>query len=96
MFRYNQKTGDFSLTPGALATCVVCVFGFGGWMTKMQYDVSGWNEVAEKVAKIETVLIYNHLSSPGFGELQWPDPNLPASPSPHVYSSLPGAVTKRE
>lgn len=89
MLRYNQKTGDFSLSPSAIACLVGGVFAFGAWMTKMQYDVSGWHEVGTEVTKIQRVLLYNHLSvPPDFMGTQWPNEPLPFSPYwPALYSS---------
>jgi hypothetical protein len=96
MLRYNQKTGDFSLAPGALACLIAGVFGFGGWMTKMQYDVSGWYDVAARVKNIERVLIYNRLDAPDIlGGPIWPDPSLPSPYWPALVSSQ-AVVTKRE
>jgi hypothetical protein len=95
MFRVNQKTGDISLAPSALGGLITLVFGFAVWMTKMQYDVSGWNEAATKIAKIERVLLYNRLESPDLLGNQWPDPSQP-SPYWPALSSSPGVVTKRE
>ncbi len=96
MLRYNQKTGDFSLAPGALAVVIGGVFAFGGWMTKMQYDVSGWHEVGDKVKRIDNILLYNHLTvPPDFVGVQWPNAPQPASPYwPSLYSA-PAVVARR-
>lgn len=96
MLRYNQKTGDLSLAPSALSVLIVGVCGFGAWMTKMQYDVAGWNVVADKVSKIEQILIYNHLDAPDIlGDHKWPDP-LPRSPYWPALVSSQAVATKRE
>lgn len=97
MFRYNQKTGDFSMTPSAIATCITGVFLFGCWMTKMQYDVSGWESVGEKVKRIDKVLLFNHLTvPPEFVGTQWPDAPSPFSPYWPALSLAQGVAMRRE
>lgn len=92
MFRFN-KAGELTLTPASLAVMFAGVAGFGGWMTKMSYDVGGWESVAAKVSRVENILLYNHLTMPdGAIGTRWPDPSLPYS----GFYALPAATARRE